>query len=216
VTLRTPIEVKPIILPDGALGYATSGTPADCARLGFTVLANEPVDLVISGVNTDTNLGYDVNYSGTVAAALEAAGAGYPAIAVSIARSTHYDWLGAGAILLDVIDNLADWSIPFGVTLNLNIPSQPKTREPIWARVHSQPAPDYYQKQLRPDGTALYTRLRGDDLRLTLEEPDSDVALSKAGYVTISPLWPVGAHLETLDRLLIKGGSDLNHVKKPF
>ncbi|MDR1608246.1 MAG: 5'/3'-nucleotidase SurE, partial [Deltaproteobacteria bacterium] len=114
ITLRAPLEVKPRTLPDGAIGYAITGTPADCSRLGFTMLVPEPVDLVISGINNDFNLGYDVNYSGTVAAALEAAGAGYLSIAASLERSSNYDWLGAGAILMDVVENLPQWSIPIG------------------------------------------------------------------------------------------------------
>ncbi|MDR2142070.1 MAG: 5'/3'-nucleotidase SurE [Deltaproteobacteria bacterium] len=200
VTIRKPIAVKTLPLPDGSLGYAIDGTPADCARLGFTTLAPEPVELVVSGINNDTNLGYDVNYSGTVAAALEAAGAGLPALAVSLERSSSADWPLAGEILLAVVAELTGWEIPVGVALSLNIPSQPQDRRPIWAPPQRWPAPDFYSQRTLADGTCLYLRERADPLSLE-EEPGCDVALVRAGYVTLTPLTPAGGHQPTLSRL---------------
>ncbi|MDR1871634.1 MAG: 5'/3'-nucleotidase SurE [Deltaproteobacteria bacterium] len=202
VTLRVPIEVRERPLPDGDLGFAISGTPADCARLGFTTLAPKPVDLVVSGVNNDFNLGFDVNYSGTVAAALEAAGAGYKAIAASLERSDAYDWNLAGSILIKVINNLSAWAIPKGVALNLNIPSQPTDLELVWTKPDGRAAPDTYHQELGPDGLGLYTRLRGDPLWFLDAEPDTDLALARSGRITLSPLISVRAHTPTLSRLL--------------
>ncbi|MDR1083636.1 MAG: 5'/3'-nucleotidase SurE [Deltaproteobacteria bacterium] len=206
VTLNKPIEVLTKPLPDGVLGYCASGTPADCARLGFTTLAGEPVDLVISGINNDTNLGFDVNYSGTVAAALEAAGERIPAIAASLERSAEYDWTGAGEILAGVVSQLSSWAVPLGVMLNLNIPHKPADRNPVWTRAYEIPAPDYFEKKILPEGLAVYTRRRGSNKLKPAEdpvrpEPDNDVALLKSGYITISPIITASTHLETLNRL---------------
>jgi 5'-nucleotidase len=198
------LEVKTAKLPDNSIGFLTSGTPADCARLGFTTLAEQPVDLVVSGINNDTNLGFDVNYSGTVAAALEAAGAGLPAVAASLERSLNYDWETAGQILKTVVENYSAWNIPLGVMLNLNIPQKPQDLNLWWCRPDTIPNPDYYEKTAGPEGIALYTRLRNEDPHASASEDidfGNDVSLNKAGHITISPLITVNAHLETLNRL---------------
>src|SRR5688572_9018126 len=79
ITLHKPLRLKQVAMRDGSTGYAGSGTPADCVTLGLiAVLENETVDLVISGINHGPNLGWDVTYSGTVSAAMEAVIIGYP------------------------------------------------------------------------------------------------------------------------------------------
>ena len=83
LSLAGPIAVDEIQLPDGRAAFAVSGTPADCVRFGALGLAGGPPDVVISGPNLGVNLGDDVAYSGTVAAALEAALLGLPAAALS-------------------------------------------------------------------------------------------------------------------------------------
>lgn len=207
VTLRRPIKVAPWAMPDGELGFAVYGTPADCARLGFSVLAKEPVDLVISGINDDFNLGYDINYSGTVAGAIEAAAAGYPALAVSTERAGAYDWKRAVHIVIGVIDSLGSWNIPQGVAINLNIPEKLSTgrNDLFWARPHLTPAEDYYEGQPHPDGSVHYQRLRSADLDVVKvddqENPQSDVAHARAGHITLSPIMPHGVHQAALDRL---------------
>ena len=212
VTLRRPIKVAPWGMPDGALGFAVYGTPADCARLGFSVLAKEPVDLVISAINDDLNLGYDINYSGTVAGAIEAAAAGYPALAASVERSSAYDWKRAVHILIAVVDNMSSWSIPQGVAINLNIPDQLSTgrNDWFWTRPHPVPAEDYYEGEPHPDGSVLYQRLRspaGDLVQAReRERPDTDVAHSRNGHITLSPIVPHGVHEPTLNRLIASGG----------
>ncbi len=208
VTLRRPIKVAPWAMPDGALGFAVYGTPADASRLGFTALAKEPVDLVVSGINDDLNLGFDINYSGTVAAAMEAAAAGYPALAISVQRTQVYDWKRATHILVGVVDSLGSWNLPQGVALNLNIPETLTTgrNEWFWTRPHSAPSDDYYEGQPHPDGSILYQRLRGSQDDLVRSEdhanPDTDLAHIRAGHITLSPITPHGHHEVTLKRLL--------------
>ena len=209
VTLRRSIKVAPWALPDGALGFAVYGTPADCARLGFTVLAKEPVDLVISGLNDDFNLGYDINYSGTVAAAVEAASAGYPALAASVERTNAYDWKRAVHVVIGVIDSFGSWNIPQGVAVNLNIPTKLSTgrNEWFWARPHSVPAEDYFEGEPHPDGSVLYQRLRGLDKEAgeKPEIPVTDVEHARAGHITLSPILAHGCHEATLTRLTALG-----------
>src|ERR687890_2020382 len=84
ITTRRPLWVQEVDFGDGTVGYATDGTPVDCvrfARLGL--VEGFEADVIVSGINHGANLGDDITYSGTVAAALEGVVLGLPAIAVS-------------------------------------------------------------------------------------------------------------------------------------
>src|SRR5436190_12847781 len=84
ITTRRPLWVAETPFADGSVGYATDGTPVDCVRLaGLGLVEGFSAELVISGINHGANLGDDITYSGTVAAALEAIVLGLPGIAVS-------------------------------------------------------------------------------------------------------------------------------------
>ncbi len=84
ITTRRPLWVEEVPFADGTVGYATDGTPVDCVRLASLGLVEGfAADLVVSGINHGANLGDDITYSGTVAAALEGVVLGLPAIAVS-------------------------------------------------------------------------------------------------------------------------------------
>src|ERR1700757_3480261 len=84
ITTRRPLWVEEVDFGDGTIGYATDGTPVDCVRLASLGLVDEfSAELVVSGINHGSNLGDDITYSGTVAAALEGIMLGLPAVAVS-------------------------------------------------------------------------------------------------------------------------------------
>src|ERR1051325_3006401 len=85
ITLHKPLRITETTLNDGTAAWAVSGTPTDCTTLGFDVIMEQKADLVFSGINAGPNLGWDVTYSGTVAAAIEGAILGYPAFAISVA-----------------------------------------------------------------------------------------------------------------------------------
>src|SRR6516225_5088040 len=94
ITTRRPLWVTEVPLGDGSVGYATDGTPVDCVRLAnLGLIDGFQADLVVSGINHGANLGDDITYSGTVAAALEGIVLGIPAIAVSQqSRAGRLDW----------------------------------------------------------------------------------------------------------------------------
>jgi 5'-nucleotidase len=208
VTLNRPIKAAPWAMPDGSLGFAVYGTPADCARLGLTALVREPVDLVVSGLNDDTNLGFDINYSGTVAAAIEAASAGYPALAASVERAGTMDWALAVHVLAAVADSLRTWKLPPGVAVNLNIPARLTTSRDVWFWTRTRPESnaDYYDGEPHPDGSVFYRRCRplepAPDLK---REPDNDVEHSLRGHITLSPIQPHSCHEAVLARLAAAG-----------
>jgi 5'-nucleotidase len=84
ITTRRPLWVEEVRFKDGTIGYATDGTPVDCVRLArLGLVEGFDAELVVSGINHGSNLGDDITYSGTVAAALEAIVLGLPGIAVS-------------------------------------------------------------------------------------------------------------------------------------
>ncbi len=121
LTLSTPLR-----LHRAANGFFyVDGTPTDCVHLAITgLLAHEP-DIVISGINHGANLGDDVIYSGTVAAAMEGRFLGLPAIAVSLAGRGDWHFETAARVVLDLIEKLKDHPLPTDTILNVNVPDVP-------------------------------------------------------------------------------------------
>lgn len=120
LTLLAP--VRPRGLENGFI--AVDGTPTDCIHLGLTALMEEKPDMVVSGINAGPNLGDDVLYSGTVAAATEGRFLGFPAVATSLCgRGDHYE--SAGRVVQELIQRLISNPLPSDTILNVNIPDLP-------------------------------------------------------------------------------------------
>src|SRR6201987_828648 len=132
IPTRRPLWVSEVPFSDGTVGSATDGTPVDCVRLASLGLVEGfRADLVVSGVNHGSNLGDDITYSGTVAAALEAIVLGLPGIAVSQQSSARELDFRAGAgwefdvaarFTARLVAELADVPLPSGTLLNINVP----------------------------------------------------------------------------------------------
>ncbi|MDR1035264.1 MAG: 5'/3'-nucleotidase SurE [Deltaproteobacteria bacterium] len=208
VNLRLPLAVRRLDMPDGRPGWAVMGTPADSARLGLELFADPPFDMVVSGINNDTNLGFDVNYSGTVGAALEAAGAPLPAVAASCEKALPYRWDRDGEILADVVSRLGSWEIPPGVIVNLNIPSAISAPGYVWCPGNPRAARESYTRTETGPGLLECTRLR--DSVPPVSDPGSDIDFFSRGRVTLTPVKPAGTDAAVLERLLASappGGS---------
>jgi len=125
ITLRVPLRAESVALPDTARAWAVSGTPADCIKLALKELMERLPDVVVSGINPGANVGANVNYSGTVAAAREAALAGVPAIAVSIQgrRPRHYD--SAARFVVRLAEEIHRRGLVEGTFLSVNFPDVP-------------------------------------------------------------------------------------------
>ena len=105
--------------------YSVSGTPSDCVHLGLSrILENDP-ELVVSGINHGANLGDDVVYSGTVAAATEGRYMGLPAIAVSLVGKDAKHFETAAKVVLEIIRKLQTHPLPANQILNVNVPDVP-------------------------------------------------------------------------------------------
>ncbi len=121
LTLLTPVRVQRH--PDGV--FCVDGTPTDCVHLALTGLMKELPDMVVSGINAGANLGDDVLYSGTVAAAMEGRNLGYPAIAVSCCGTNPEHYATAARATLAVIELLRREALPNNSILNVNVPDLP-------------------------------------------------------------------------------------------
>src|SRR5665811_1648899 len=124
LTLDAPIRIKE--MEDGV--YRVAGTPTDCVHVALTGLLKEDPDIVVSGINAGANLGDDVIYSGTVAAAMEGRFLGFPAVAMSLVfvdgQQQHYfDTAGEAAIRL--VKQLKHDPLPADTILNVNVPDCP-------------------------------------------------------------------------------------------
>ena len=131
ITTRSPIWVEEIEFDDGTKGFATEGTPVDCVRFADLGLLGARPDLIVSGINHGSNLGDDVTYSGTVAAAFEGIVLGIPAIAVSQQAGVggmgyagrEFDFGPSAAIAREIVGRIADDPLPEGTLLNINCPA---------------------------------------------------------------------------------------------
>ena len=126
ITMHKPLRIHSVTLSDGSSAYAVSGTPADCAILGIHEVLKKEVDLVVSGINYGANLGWDVLYSGTVAAAQEATIQGVPAIALSVVHPEgHTYWETAADFAVKLVAQVAVHGLPLYTLLNANVPNKP-------------------------------------------------------------------------------------------
>ena len=128
VTIRAHMAYREVEREGEVWGHALDGTPADCVKLAVTRLLDERPALVLSGINPGANIGNNILYSGTVAAAREATMLGIPAMAVSIGHvhsgdEWHYDVAAGWAARL--VPHVLENGLPSGVLLNLNVPNLP-------------------------------------------------------------------------------------------
>jgi 5'-nucleotidase len=121
LTLSDPLRVSKV----GEDRYTVNGTPSDCVHLALTGLLEEEPDIVVSGINHGANLGDDVIYSGTVAAATEGRFLGFPTIAISLVgrNPTHFET--AGQVAAELVERLSKHSLPSDFILNVNVPDRP-------------------------------------------------------------------------------------------
>lgn len=194
ITLRRPITVERI--DHDLLGtlYAVDGTPADCVRLAVAALIDKPIDLVFAGINAGANAGVDTHYSGTVAAAREAAILGVPAIAMSQALRVNVqrDWDAATDIASYLVPKLLDEALPGPGFWSVNLPA------PIPAdardRIHRvpiapHPMPMLFDRKEHPDGRMEFVYGASYWLREVTGPSDYSVIRDGGVAVTAIPIY---------------------------
>ena len=191
-TLSRPMRVKMVKLADGSDGLASDGAPSDCVALAVLGLIEAPINLVVSGINPNANIGHDVTYSGTVTAAMEAVIADIPGIAVSLDAPEYcneaLDYSTAAAVARKVAAQVLLKGLPKRVLLNINVPYL-KESELKGYRVSRQGMRIYRDalvKREDPRGRPYYWI--GGEAPTGVNESGTDFGDLAAGYVSITPL----------------------------
>jgi len=188
VTLKKPLRAEPVDFPGAERAWQVDGTPADCASLGLWLTREDPVDLVVAGINYGMNLGAACVYSGTVGAAMEASMCGAPALAVSLCVDgwdAPADFAPAARLAVRVAEWAAARPLPMGCLYNLNVPPIPY--EAIRGLAPGRLAPVFM-------GAPSYRPVEADTYRfefnapVSLEVPEADASLIGQGYATITRL----------------------------
>ena len=223
ITTRKPLWVEEVEFGDGTTGHATDGTPVDCVRFAALGLVEFEPELIVSGINHGSNLGDDITYSGTVAAALEGIVLGIPAIAVSqqaevgnvdFRAGRHWqreDFEQAAAFVARMVEELESVPMPEGTLLNVNCPAG-EVRGACACRLGKR----IYRDQLelaeedRETGRRRY-QIYGDAPGFE-EEDGTDFAAIGDGRIAVTPL-----HFDLTDQAGIDalGGFDLDGLIQP-
>ncbi len=197
------------LMETGSRRWALSGTPTDCVKLALMeLMKSSPPDLVISGINPGANLANNIYYSGTVAAATEAALWGYPAMAVSVQLTSPLNepkFRTASVVLEHLLDLGPDSLIPEGTVLNVNVPeADPKDIRGIkWTKM-ARFAADIDFLQLEPGRVYAYDRYRS----LPVCDPaDTDVEAINNSLVSLTLLDSNRTYRASLPDLELFSGS---------
>lgn len=184
LTLHRPLRVRKIA-PDI---LSVDGTPTDCVLLGVHGFLERKPALVVSGINHGPNMGNDVLYSGTVAAASEGAFLGIPSIAFSLATWESVSFETAGRIARDLVGSLLERGLPAGACLNVNIPPLPyeAIRGMRIARLGRRVFRDVVVEKRDPRGKSYYWI--GGEAPTWDHDDASDFHAVSEGYVAVTPL----------------------------
>jgi 5'-nucleotidase len=197
LTLSRPLRVR--CLDNGH--HSVDGTPTDCVHLGLTGYFDTHADMVVTGINEGANLGDDVLYSGTVAAAMEGRFLGLPAIAVSLVgpNPTHYET--AGIIARQLVLKLQTQNLPSQTILNVNIPNVPfdEIKGIDVTRLGSRHRAEPVIRDVDPRGRSIYWI--GPPGTEADSGPGTDFFAISQGRVSITPLQLDMTHYKIFDTL---------------
>lgn len=184
LTLHRPLRVEEI----GSRRFAVDGTPTDCVKLALSGLLPVRPNLVVSGINKGPNLGDDIIYSGTVAAAIEGTLLGIPSMAISLVTFRDFVFQAAAEFAVNLASRVLEKGVPPGTLLNVNVPPLPKHELKGW-RLTRQGKRHYSEKiveRVDPRGRKYYW-IGGDDLGFAQEDGTDCVAVQE-GFISVTPL----------------------------
>jgi len=185
LTLTVPLRV----IEMGEDHFAVTGTPTDTVLVAVEkILKNDPPDFILSGINHGPNMGEDVTYSGTVAAAMEGAILGIPSYAFSLAKWHPTDFSGAAAVVERWLPDILRFPLEKGSLLNINIPEGPpeSVQGLRVVRLGSRVYHDVITDQIDPRGRP-YLWIGGHGPTWN-NDPGTDYNAVQAGYVALTPL----------------------------
>lgn len=189
ITMKVPLLINQKKNEDNYKEFVTNGTPADCIKLGLHKLLVRKPDLVVSGINHGSNSSINIIYSGTMAAALEAAMGGIPSIGFSVQDFAHdADFSHADEYILSIASEVLEKGLPAGVALNVNFPkSQQKPYKGLKVCRQSKAYwKEDFMERLDPRTQKPYYWLTGDFFVLEDNNETDEWAL-KNYYVSLVP-----------------------------
>ncbi len=199
ITFHKPLMIEDVQVTDTMRGISVDGRPADCVKLALRSLWQERFgkgtrpDLTISGMNSGANVGINIIYSGTVAAAVESAFLGVPAIAVSLqlADLTTVRYRRAAQIARAVIDRVLAHPLDAHGVVNINIPHVDRDDAPVppvrVVEMNAAAGSDVYERRVSPEGRVYYWS-SGGAMHFLDTRADTDVEALDDGCVSITPL----------------------------
>ncbi|MBX3435984.1 MAG: 5'/3'-nucleotidase SurE [Planctomycetaceae bacterium] len=189
ITYLHPIMVKEILEDGQHYGWAVDGSPADCTKMGVLEFCTREPDLIVSGINSGSNVGINVLYSGTVAAAIEGAFFGITSFAVSQAQGTPPDYDAAARYAAKLIQQIRERVPERGRLWSINFPdSTPEGPRGVrFAPMAVQRLADRVEKRLDPRGRPYYWSGL-NPTRPQTPQPETDLKDIMEGYVTVTPL----------------------------
>jgi 5'-nucleotidase len=191
-TMHRPLRVKEVQLPDGTLGLASDGAPSDCVALALLGVVEEPIDLVLSGINPNANIGHDITYSGTVTAAMEAVIGGIPGVAVSLDSPENHlgilDYGPAARAAHRVVVKLLETGFPSDTVLNINVPylKDDEIQGILVTRQGQRVYRDLLDHRKDPRGKSYYWI--GGEAPTGVVEDGTDYGAIMGGFVSLTPL----------------------------
>jgi len=184
LTLNQPLR----LFEHGMQRYSVNGTPTDSVYVGVHLLMKEKPDVIVSGINRGPNMGDDVTYSGTVAAAMEGAVLGIPSIAISVNGWENLDFRPAGKVALYLAEKILKEGLPQSVFLNANVPLDLKedSLHIEYTKLGKRNYGQYVVERKDPRGKPYYWI--GGDANGSEPIDGSDIDTVKKGLVSVTPL----------------------------
>lgn len=190
MTMSRPLYAEEVEYKNAKKAYAISGTPADCVKLGRSLLMKDGVeiDMVFSGINMGGNLGTDAIYSGTVAAAIEGHLYGYPSVAVSVDSHEASHFEKACELAVAAVEKAYE-KMDGDMILNINTPDVPAEEIPgvKFTRMGRREYDEFFEEKTDENGRTQYW-YGGDRIIYEGLPDDIDVIAHQDGYATITPL----------------------------
>lgn len=199
ITMNLPLfahEVNAFKHPNIIRQWAISGTPADCVKIAVEELMDEPIDLIVSGINHGPNYAEDVLYSGTVGAALEGSLYDLPAIALSMDDWSNYHFSHAARYVAEHLDGMVSMFEDSSHILNVNFPNKNHYEGSRMTHLGSIRYVDIFTKRVNPHGRDYYW-IAGDKVVVDgKNDANSDIVTVQNGYVSISSIRVTFEHIK--------------------
>ena len=208
-TMHRPLRVWEVLLADGSAAFTSDGAPSDCVAVGLLGYLPTKIDLVVSGINPNANIGYDVTYSGTVTAAMEAVIGGVPGVAVSLHSPENHrgvlDYGPAARVARQVVEQLVKGGLEVHTLLNVNVPylADEQIKGIMVTRQGLRVYRDRLDKRTDPRGKPYYWI--GGEAPTAIPDEGTDFGAVEQGYVSITPL-----HLDLTDFPALTALGNLN------